>query len=199
MSYTLLVKASQCTYISVSFEPFSMPSICTFIRSPIVIAFLHHLLAMAQNDYTGFERRASDSTADTEACNIEENEGGASAWLTVAGSFLVYYSSFGVINSFGFFQNYYQHDFLDSTAPPTIAIIGTLQLYLMNTIAPVSGALCDTFGFKVICIFLQSGTLCWWFYSIYTSPLVSAHLVHYWFSLLSTLPPSGTFSSLRES
>src|SRR3954470_21497238 len=111
---------------------------------------------MVHTDFTTFERRVSDSTTDAEGCKIEENEGGANAWLTVAGSFLVYYSSFGVINSFGFFQNYYQHDFLDSTPPPTIAVIGALQLYLMNTIAPVSGALCDVFGFKVSSIFVQS-------------------------------------------
>ena len=31
-------------------------------------------------------------------------EGGLQAWLAVTGSFLVYFASFGVINSFGTFQ-----------------------------------------------------------------------------------------------
>ncbi|KAF2705024.1 MFS general substrate transporter [Pleomassaria siparia CBS 279.74] len=73
-------------------------------------------------------------------------EGGRAAWLTVLGSVLVYYSSFGIINSFGFFQAYYQTDFLASTPPSTIAFIGTLQIMLMNLLASVSGALADSYG-----------------------------------------------------
>ena len=78
-----------------------------------------------------------------------EREGGRAAWLTVTGSVLVYYSSFGIINSFGFFQEYYQQDFLRSIAPSTIAFIGTLQIMLMNVLASVSGTLVDIYGVKV--------------------------------------------------
>ncbi|KAF2440479.1 MFS general substrate transporter [Karstenula rhodostoma CBS 690.94] len=59
-------------------------------------------------------------------------DGGRQAWLTIFGSFLVYYSSFGLLNSFGFFQNYYQDNYLSTVPPSTIAFIGTLQLALMN-------------------------------------------------------------------
>jgi hypothetical protein len=76
-------------------------------------------------------------------------EGGRAAWLTVVGSVLVYYSSFGIINSFGFFQDYYSHELLRDTTPSTIAFIGTLQIMLMNVLASVSGALCDEYGITV--------------------------------------------------
>jgi MCP family monocarboxylic acid transporter-like MFS transporter 10 len=93
------------------------------------------------------------STIDTECSQIKEplssHEGGQEAWLTVAGSFLVYYCSYGVINSFGFFQTYYQTEFLTSTRPSTISLIGTTQIALMSFLATISGAICDAYGFRV--------------------------------------------------
>ena len=76
-------------------------------------------------------------------------EGGVEAWLTVAGSALVYFASFGFINSFGFFQDYYQLHFLSNYAPSTVAFIGTLQITLLYIISPIAGALFDAFGLKV--------------------------------------------------
>jgi MCP family monocarboxylic acid transporter-like MFS transporter 10 len=96
------------------------------------------------------ERRPSESTTDTESCTIKQFEGGRAAWCTVAGSALVYYASFGIMNSFGFFQDYYTRDFLKDTPATTIAFCGTLQMFLMNSLAAVSGALCDRYGARVI-------------------------------------------------
>jgi MCP family monocarboxylic acid transporter-like MFS transporter 10 len=99
------------------------------------------------------ERRASESTTDTEsACELKQYEGGRAAWCTVAGSILVYYSSFGIMNSFGFFQDYYTRDFLRETPTSTIAFCGTLQMFLMNALASISGTLCDRYGVRVITI-----------------------------------------------
>jgi MCP family monocarboxylic acid transporter-like MFS transporter 10 len=93
--------------------------------------------------------RPSESTTDLESRELKNQEGGRAAWLTVIGSILVYYSSFGILNSFGFFQNYYTNDFLKSSPVSTIAFIGTVQMALMNSLAAVSGALCDRYGVKV--------------------------------------------------
>ncbi|KAL5414440.1 hypothetical protein PMIN04_009026 [Paraphaeosphaeria minitans] len=86
------------------------------------------------------------------------HEGGKQAWLTVVGSFLVYYSSFGLLNSFGFFQDYYQNDYLRTISPSTIAFIGTLQLALMNLLSTVSGGICDAHGIKILYLFSGLGT-----------------------------------------
>jgi hypothetical protein len=51
------------------------------------------------------ERRTSATTIDTESCDLKTSEGGRAARLTVAGSVLVYYASFGVMSSFGYFQD----------------------------------------------------------------------------------------------
>lgn len=105
---------------------------------------------MSEKSHNSVERRASDSTAESETCVIkEEREGGVAAWLTVVGSILVYYASMGVLNSFGFFNNYYSDDFLSNTPTSTIAFIGTLQIALMNSLAAISGALCDYYGARV--------------------------------------------------
>jgi MCP family monocarboxylic acid transporter-like MFS transporter 10 len=76
------------------------------------------------------------------------HEGGQEAWLTVFGSFLVYYCSYGIINSFGFFQTYYQTEFLTSTRSSTISLIGTTQIALMDFLVTISGAIFDAYGFR---------------------------------------------------
>jgi hypothetical protein len=104
---------------------------------------------MPQNISDRIERRPSESTI--EACEVKpcEVEGGRAAWCTVAGSILVYYSSFGILNSFGFFQDFYSQNFLKNTPTSTIAFCGTLQMFLMNLLAALSGALCDRYGATV--------------------------------------------------
>lgn len=79
----------------------------------------------------------------------EYPEGGAQAWLAIAGSFLVYFASFGVVNSFGFFQTFYQQDYLKNYSPSVISFIGTLQITLMYLSGSVAGALFDVYGSKV--------------------------------------------------
>ncbi|EOA81651.1 uncharacterized protein SETTUDRAFT_24039 [Exserohilum turcica Et28A] len=80
---------------------------------------------------------------------------GRSAHLTLLGSFLVFYASFGLMSSFGFFQDFYAREFLVHTPESRIAFIGTLQMALTNLMAAVSGALCDRYGVKYL--FLCSG------------------------------------------
>jgi MFS family permease len=116
--------------------------------------------------------RDTDSTTDTELCSLKEHENTSQAWLTVLGSFLIYYSSYGLINSFGFFQEYYyEHTALASTSQSTIALVGTMQIALMNCLAPISGALSDSFGIRV-CLSFRS--LRW---AILTVVTVFVHLL----------------------
>lgn len=54
-------------------------------------------------------------------------EGGAAAWLTVAGSSACLFVSFGWINCVGVFQDYYQTHQLAAYSPSDIAWIPALQ------------------------------------------------------------------------
>ncbi|KAF1958827.1 MFS general substrate transporter [Byssothecium circinans] len=119
-----------------------------------------------QSTSLGRPQRDIQYSTDSEASYAKENpeverlEGGTDAWLTVVGSFLIYYSSYGVLNSFGFFQDYYENDLLKSTStsPATISFIGTLQIATMNAVGSISGALCDAYGIKYLYIFSGLGT-----------------------------------------
>lgn len=64
------------------------------------------------------------------------------------GSALVYFASFGFMNSFGYFQDFYQKDYLPESSPTTIAFIGTLQISLMYFVGPFAGAMFDLYGLK---------------------------------------------------
>ncbi|KAH7374653.1 major facilitator superfamily domain-containing protein [Plectosphaerella cucumerina] len=70
------------------------------------------------------------------------------AWLTVAGSFLVYFVCFGFMTGFGFFQDYYAKHQLQSYPPSLVALIGSLQLGLMYLVGPITGVLFDAYGPK---------------------------------------------------
>jgi len=114
---------------------------------------------MSVKNCDSFDDIPLGSTDDTESCQVPEREGGSAGWLTVGGSILVYYASFGVMNSFGFFQNYYKNDFLKDSPVAAIAFIGTMQMALMNSLAAVSGALCDQYGVKYLYAGSGTGTM----------------------------------------
>ncbi|KAH7563398.1 hypothetical protein BM1_00445 [Bipolaris maydis] len=78
--------------------------------------------------------------------------------LTVVGSTLILYASFGLMSSFGFFQDYYSREFLESSASSSIAFVGTLQMGLTNAVGALSGALCDRFGVKYLLVGSGLGT-----------------------------------------
>ncbi|KAL8826254.1 MAG: hypothetical protein Q9191_003921, partial [Dirinaria sp. TL-2023a] len=125
--------------------------VCPF-KSTLTIYCLKDIMATVANNNV-FERVHLEQPTESH----DEKEGSVDAWLTVAGSGLVYFASFGFINSFGFFQDFYQSNFLSDYAPSKIAFIGTLQVTLMYLIGPVAGALFDAFGLKVPFIWCKIG------------------------------------------
>ncbi|MCJ1428107.1 hypothetical protein MMC29_006015 [Sticta canariensis] len=73
-------------------------------------------------------------------------EGGAAAWLTVAGSSACLFVSFGWINCVGVFQEYYQTHQLAQYSPSDIAWIPALQLFFMLFGGPFVGKIFDDYG-----------------------------------------------------
>ena len=70
-------------------------------------------------------------------------DGGFTAWLQCAGSFALLLNSFGLINSFGVFQTYYERDLLHGTSSSEIAWIGSIQAFLLISLGIVAGPLYD--------------------------------------------------------
>ncbi|KAG7053623.1 Hsp70-like protein [Colletotrichum scovillei] len=93
---------------------------------------------------------AVEGRGDDAAHRNDGDEHTVAGWLTVAGSFLVYFVSFGYMNSFGYFQDYYLGYSLGGYPSSVIAIIGSLQLGLMNLIQPVAGGLADSYSPSIL-------------------------------------------------
>ncbi|KAF8880547.1 major facilitator superfamily domain-containing protein [Infundibulicybe gibba] len=80
-------------------------------------------------------------TATPEDVNTED--GGLRGWMTVAGAWLVLFSTFGYIYSFGLRADYYTRVFLTSHSPSSIAWIGSFQLMMPFAMGLISGKLFD--------------------------------------------------------
>ncbi|KAI1647047.1 MFS general substrate transporter [Daldinia loculata] len=79
-------------------------------------------------------------------------DGGLVAWLQVLGAFVIMLASWGLINSFGVYQTYYETDLLRSSTSSDISWIGSLQGALLNMGGLVSGPLFDAGHFRALTI-----------------------------------------------
>ncbi|KAM5376739.1 hypothetical protein ACJZ2D_005362 [Fusarium nematophilum] len=75
-------------------------------------------------------------------------DGGLVAWLQVAGSFCLYFCTWGLIASFGSFQTIYEEDELASRTPFQISVIGSLQTFLMVFSGFIVGPIYDAGYFR---------------------------------------------------
>ena len=48
-------------------------------------------------------------------------DGGLVAWLQVLGSFMIFFNTWGVVNSFGVYQTYYENNILQSEGASRIS------------------------------------------------------------------------------
>ncbi|KIJ35054.1 hypothetical protein M422DRAFT_181315 [Sphaerobolus stellatus SS14] len=81
---------------------------------------------------------------------IKPIDGGVAGWLSVAGSWLILFSSMGYIYSFGVYQDYYTRIFLPNQNPSSIAWMGSFQLALPFMGGLVVGKLFDSGHTRVI-------------------------------------------------
>ncbi|KAI0070665.1 MFS general substrate transporter [Panus rudis PR-1116 ss-1] len=77
---------------------------------------------------------------------IHVPDGGFRAWLVVAGCFIDLFSSFGLMNSYGVFQEHYTSTLLTKTSPSIISLIGSFQLFLSYALSPLVGRIFDAYG-----------------------------------------------------
>ncbi|KAF7372176.1 MFS general substrate transporter [Mycena venus] len=75
-------------------------------------------------------------------------EGGRDGWLTVAGGSMVTFCTFGAIQSFGIYQDYYTRVFLNEHPPSDVSWIGSVQIFFLFAIGIFSGRLFDEGYFR---------------------------------------------------
>lgn len=69
--------------------------------------------------------------------------GGLWAWLQVVGSFFIFWNAWGIINTFGTYQTFYETSLLSSKTPSDIAWIGSVQATLLMVVGSFAGPLYD--------------------------------------------------------
>ncbi|KAI6891234.1 hypothetical protein KC318_g13913, partial [Hortaea werneckii] len=57
--------------------------------------------------------------------------GGLTAWLQVVGSWMLFFNTWGILNTFGVFQTYYESGELFSTSSSNISWIGSIQALMV--------------------------------------------------------------------
>ncbi|EJU01494.1 MFS general substrate transporter [Dacryopinax primogenitus] len=70
-------------------------------------------------------------------------DGGLRAWLVVVGGVCITFASFGFVNAWGVFQDYYETTLLPDVSPSTIAWIGSIQYSLTFLPGLFTGRLFD--------------------------------------------------------
>ncbi|KAG2358188.1 major facilitator superfamily domain-containing protein [Suillus spraguei] len=91
------------------------------------------------------------STGDPNHANSLDSsdfpEGGATAWGTVLGAFLIQFCGAGYSTSYGVFQDFYAQTYLTNCTPSAIAWIGSVNALLLTSVGLVSGRLLDRGAF----------------------------------------------------
>ncbi|KAF9482970.1 MFS general substrate transporter [Pholiota conissans] len=90
-----------------------------------------------------FQQVTTQEVDVEELLPVEFPEGGWKAWGTIAGAFLVQFTSFGYIASFGVYQDYYVREYLSNFSTSDIGWIGGVQVCLNFAPGIIAGRLFD--------------------------------------------------------
>lgn len=69
--------------------------------------------------------------------------GGLTAWLQVAAGFMLFFNTWGMINTFSVFQTYYESGKLFSASSSDISWIGSIQCFLLQFTGLIAGPIYD--------------------------------------------------------
>lgn len=77
-------------------------------------------------------------------------DGGARAWICIAGSFISLFASFGTVNAYGTFQDYYSSGRLSNYSESVISLNGAIQLFCLYGLAAPIGKVFDAYGTSIL-------------------------------------------------
>ncbi|THH20608.1 hypothetical protein EW146_g799 [Bondarzewia mesenterica] len=77
-------------------------------------------------------------------------DGGFYAWKSVVGSFLISFSAFGIVSSYGAFSDFYNTEYLSHFSPTIISMIGAIQIFVFYLFSGLAGTLFDAYGPRVL-------------------------------------------------
>lgn len=106
----------------------------------------------SSNDERGLNAQEKRLDNETQHASIEPSKpvgpgpppnGGLTAWLHVLGSFMLFFNTWGLLNTFGVFQTYYESGELFTSSSSDISWIGSIQSYTLLLTGVFSGPIYD--------------------------------------------------------
>lgn len=76
--------------------------------------------------------------------------GGLQAWLQVLGAWILFFNSWGIINTFGAYQTYYELGTTFVSSSSDIAWIGSVQAFLLMVVGALTGPIYDAGHFRIL-------------------------------------------------
>ncbi|KAF2644728.1 MFS general substrate transporter [Massarina eburnea CBS 473.64] len=135
-----------------------------------------------EQDPGSLERVKSKQPSVNNAAAIPD--GGVMAWLQVLGAFFLFFNSWGIVNTFGSYQAYYESVLLPNSTPSAIAWIGSIQAFLLLVVGALSGPVYDRGYFRYLII---SGT-----FMLVLGQMTLSACTEYWQVLLAQAICIGT-------
>lgn len=99
--------------------------------------------AVAQSDIELGSSAKKEVQVPVPAAAVTFPEGGMRAWIVVMGAWLLQFTTFGLINAYGAFNDFYVRDYLDNKTSSEIGWIGSIQVALLLGVAGFAGPLFD--------------------------------------------------------
>ncbi|GIZ38460.1 hypothetical protein CKM354_000187700 [Cercospora kikuchii] len=91
------------------------------------------------------ERVATKASSKPSVNNIKSvPNGGLWAWLQVVSSFFLFMNTWGIVNTFGTYQTYYETGLLSTSSPSAISWIGSIQATLLLFVGSLTGPIYDS-------------------------------------------------------
>lgn len=84
--------------------------------------------------------------------NMEIPDGGVVAWTQVFCSWILFFNTFGLVNTFGIYQNYYASGVLFYASSSDISWIGSIQALAILFVGALTGPLYDAGHLRVLLI-----------------------------------------------
>ncbi|PVF96840.1 MFS general substrate transporter [Serendipita vermifera] len=96
--------------------------------------------------------KAIEESQSSSPAALEIPDGGRTAWLTVFGAWCILFSTFGMTNAYGVYQDFYVRHFLTNETPSAIGWVGSVQLFFQFSMGAITGKLFDAGHFYTIMI-----------------------------------------------
>ncbi|TFK71120.1 MFS general substrate transporter [Pluteus cervinus] len=122
----------------------------------------HTVVSSTHHEYRPHRaRRDSDLDGTIAASHVEKlHEGlsppapvfdtGYNAWMTIVGTFLIQFCTYGYVSAFGVYQDFYTRGFLSGETPSNISWIGSFQLFMSYAPGVLVGRAFDAGYFRLM-------------------------------------------------